>query len=96
MLLSAFFDLYVYNSTAGFPEYVCAYLFVYFANTKLKCLLLFVVIVEKINNLFLLFLVTDFIASSSDFNMDTASKNIFFSDFRTFGLYQKFRFVARP
>ena len=31
MLLSAFFDLYVYNSTAGFPEYVCAYLFVYFA-----------------------------------------------------------------
>ena len=45
MLLSAFFDLYVYNSTAGFPEYVCAYLFVYFANTKLKCLLLFVVIV---------------------------------------------------
>ena len=44
-------------------------------------------LVEKINNLFfLLFLVTDFIASSSDFNMDTASKNIFFSDFRTFGL----------
>lgn len=53
-------------------------------------------LVEKINNhLFLLFLVTDFIASSSDFNMDTASKNIFFSDFRTFGLYQKFRFVVR-
>ena len=46
MLLSAFFDLYVYNSTAGFPEYVCAYLFVYFANTKLKkCLLLFVVVI---------------------------------------------------
>ena len=39
MLLSAFFDLYVYNSTAGFPEYVCAYLFVYFAINNLIIIL---------------------------------------------------------
>ena len=46
MLLSAFFDLYVYNSTAGFPEYVCAYLFVYFANNTKK---MFVVVCYKCN-----------------------------------------------
>ena len=60
MLLSAFFDLYVYNSTAGFPEYVCAYLFVYFVNnTKKMFVVVWLVLIEKL--LFFLFLVTDFI-----------------------------------